>query len=200
MKKIISLYQRNYDGDKLVRDEVVPGAEWVLVGEGVATRKYDGTCCMIKNGVLYKRYDAKGGKPAPYGFVPAQDPDPITGHWPGWIEVGNGNEDRWFREAIGGDLSKPIGMADGTYELIGPKVQGDPERIGEHKLVRHGYQELPNAPRTYTDLKEYLALGHIEGIVWHHPDGRMVKIKAKDFGIKRQTPDPVFSYDSEAKP
>ena len=26
MKKIISLYQRNYDGDRLVRDEVVPGA------------------------------------------------------------------------------------------------------------------------------------------------------------------------------
>jgi hypothetical protein len=24
----------------------------------------------------------------------------------------------------------------------------------------------------------------IEGIVWHHPDGRMVKIKKKDFGYK----------------
>ena len=27
MKKIISLFQRNYDSDRLVRDEVVPGAE-----------------------------------------------------------------------------------------------------------------------------------------------------------------------------
>ena len=27
--------------------------------------------------------------------------------------------------------------------------------------------------------------GHVvEGIVWHHPDGRMVKIKRKDFGFK----------------
>ena len=50
MKKIISLFQRNYDGDRLVRNEVVPGAEWVQNGEGVATRKYDGTCCMIKGG------------------------------------------------------------------------------------------------------------------------------------------------------
>ena len=25
----------------------------------------------------------------------------------------------------------------------------------------------------------------VEGIVWHHPDGRMVKIKTKDFGLKR---------------
>lgn len=43
MKKIISLFQRNYNGDHLVRNEVVPGAEWVLAGEGVATRKFDGT-------------------------------------------------------------------------------------------------------------------------------------------------------------
>ena len=43
MKKIISLFQRNYEGDRLVRDELVPGAEWVAAGEGVATRKWDGT-------------------------------------------------------------------------------------------------------------------------------------------------------------
>ena len=43
-----------------------------------------------------------------------------------------------------------------------------------------------------TTIKAYLADGKIEGIVWHHPDGRMVKIKAKDFGIKRSQPTPVF--------
>lgn len=48
MKKIISLFCRNYDGDRCVRDEVVPGAEWVIAGEGTPTRKYDGTCCMIR--------------------------------------------------------------------------------------------------------------------------------------------------------
>lgn len=40
MKKIISLFVRNYDGDRLVRDEIVPGAEWVVAGEGVATVKF----------------------------------------------------------------------------------------------------------------------------------------------------------------
>ena len=39
MKKTLSLFQRNYDGDRLVRDELVPGAEWVASGEGVATRR-----------------------------------------------------------------------------------------------------------------------------------------------------------------
>ena len=97
MKKIISLFQRNYDGDRLVRDEVVPGAEWVIAGEGRATVKLDGTCCMVRNGVLYKRYDAKKGKMPPAGFEPAQEPDPVTGHWPGWLPVGDGPDDQYHR-------------------------------------------------------------------------------------------------------
>ena len=53
MRKIISLFQRNYDGDRLVRNEVVPGAEWVVAGEGVATRKWDGTACLVENGFVF---------------------------------------------------------------------------------------------------------------------------------------------------
>jgi hypothetical protein len=186
VKKIISLFQRNYDGDRLVRDEIVPGAEWVLAGEGVATRKYDGTCCMVRDGKLYKRYDAKQGKTPPVGFEPAQDYDPVTGHMPGWLEVGNGNEDRWHREACG-KLADPdhVDLPNGTYELCGPKVQGNPEGFAVHTLVPHGADVLTDAPRDYDGLREYFRPGFIEGVVWHHPDGRMVKIKAKDFGLKR---------------
>ena len=179
MKKIISLYKRNYDGDRLVRDEVVEGAEWVLAGEGIATRKYDGTACMVRGGKLYKRYDAKKGRTPPPGFEPAQEPDEITGHWPGWIPVTNSKEDRWHREAFGG--CEP----DGTYELCGPKVQGNPENIPSHFLIPHGKLELPDAPRSFDALREYFLTHNIEGIVWWNPDGRMVKIKGKDFGIKR---------------
>lgn len=184
MKKILSLYQRNYDGDRLVRDEVVPGAEWVLAGEGVPTRKFDGTCCMVKGGVLFKRYDAKKGKEPPYGFTPAQDPDPVTGHWPGWVEVGNGSDDKWYREAC--PLWPKIVLEDGTYELCGPKVQGNPEGFEKHTLVRHGSVRIVgDDPRTFGSIKAFFQSVDCEGIVWHHPDGRMVKIKAKDFGIKR---------------
>ena len=182
MHKIISLFCRNYDGDRLVRNEIVPGAEWVIAGEGTATRKMDGTSCMVRGGKLYKRYDAKRGKAPPNGFEPAQEPDENTGHWPGWIPVGDGPEDRWHREAFAnyGDESIP----DGTYELVGPKVQGNPERYTGHVLVRHGAIQL-DAPRDFTGIKAYLAERDIEGIVWHHPDGRMVKIKKKDFGLQR---------------
>lgn len=181
MKKIISLFQRNYDTDRLVRDEVTPGAEWVISGEGIATRKWDGTCCRIRDGKLFKRYDVKKNNPPPLNFEPAQDPDVITGHWPGWVPVGDGSEDKWHREAF----DRLIEKRDGTYELIGPKVQGNPEKQNEHRLEPHGVAILPDAPRGFKELREWFSGKDIEGVVWHHPDGRMVKIKQRDFGIKR---------------
>lgn len=186
MQKIISLFQRNYEGDRLVRDEVVPGAEWVIAGEGIATVKLDGTACLVRDGLLYKRYDAKHGKQPPANFVAAQEPDPNTGHWPGWIPVDFSRpENKWHEEAFGGD---PLGVpfADGTYELCGPKVQGNPEGYGYHVLVRHGAIPCPFSPRGFESLREWFKGKDIEGIVWHHPDGRMVKIKKKDFGLNRK--------------
>lgn len=181
MKKIISFFQRNYEGDRLVRDEIVPGAEWVAAGEGIATRKWDGTCCMIRDGRFYKRYDVKPGHLVPRDFEAAQEADPATGHWPGWVPIRGGPEDQYFREAM--DLLDE--RSDGTYELCGPKVQGNPEGFLSHILIPHGAYLLEDVPRTFTALREWLRCAKIEGIVWHHPDGRMVKIKARDFGIKR---------------
>lgn len=192
MKKMISLFQRDYETDRTVRNEVVPGAEWVLSGEGVATRKYDGTCCLVRDGKLYKRYDAKQGKTPPAGFEPAQvSPDLITGHWPGWVPVGDGPDDRWHRDAFDEWSARLRGVpegaiANGTYELCGPKVQGNPEGFDRHVLVWHGFDEMPDAPRDYEGLRAFLEQADIEGIVWHHPDGRMVKLKKRDFGYKRQ--------------
>jgi hypothetical protein len=176
MQKIISLFQRNYDGDRLVRDEVVPGAEWVLVGEGVATVKYDGTSCMVRGGKLFKRYDAKPGRTPPAGFEQSGEPDPITGRVQGWVPVGDGPEDRWHREAF-------HEQEDGTYELVGPKVQGNPYGHTTHILIRHGKATMHHIPLTFEGIRDYLARHALEGLVWHHPDGRMVKIKRKDFGL-----------------
>lgn len=185
MKKTVSLFQRNYDGDRLVRDEIVPGAEWVVAGEGVATRKHDGTSCMVRDGKMFKRFDAKAGKTPPPGFEPAQEPDEKTGHWPGWLPVGEGPEDKWHREAFTVPAAyQPF--PDGTYELCGPKIQGNPEKMERHALIPHGCEPLHDTPRDFAGLRSYLAERDIEGIVWHHADGRMVKIKAKDFGLKRK--------------
>lgn len=184
MQKIISLFQRNYDGDRLVRDEVTPGAEWVMNGEGIATRKWDGTCCMIKDGVLYKRYDAKKGKTPPEGFIPAQEPDAVTGHWPGWLKVGEGKEDKWHCEGLANTVDGNGYTPDGTYELVGPKINSNKEGFEKHFLIPHGDSVITGCPLTFEELKLWLSELDIEGIVWHHPDGRMVKIKKKDFGYK----------------
>lgn len=156
MEKIISLFQRNYDTDRLVRDEIVPGAEWVVAGEGMATRKWDGTPCMLRGGLMYKRHELKPGKAAPDGFEPSQEPDPVTGEQPGWVPVGDGPEGRWFREA----RENSHAWMDGTYELVGPRVNGNPDGFESHWLMRHGRVELEDAPRTFlvVELREHIAL------------------------------------------
>lgn len=62
-------------------------------------------------------------------------------------------------------------------------MQSNPERYDTHVLVRHGSEALAGVPRTFEALRGYLSAQDIEGIVWHHPDARMVKFKGKDFGL-----------------
>lgn len=179
MQKIISLYQRNYAGDHLVRDEVVPGAEWVLAGEGVATRKWDGTCCLVRDGKLYARFMTLPGKEPPPGWFSAGDPDAHTGQEPGWTLVGDQSLYKWHLEA----WEKERDLPNGTYELCGPRINGNPEALAEHVLIRHGVHLFaPEPPRDFESLKAWTnEHPECEGIVWHHPDGRMVKIKRRDF-------------------
>ena len=84
MKKIPTLFEKVYENHKFIgiTKKVHEGMEWVLEGEGVATEKYDGSCCAMINGVFYKRYDAKNGKKPPEGAIPCCKADPITGHHP----------------------------------------------------------------------------------------------------------------------
>lgn len=188
MKKISSLFARNYDGDRQVRDEVVPGSEWVQLGEGVATVKIDGTSCMMRGGKLYKRYDRKEDRPAPEGWEACEDvPNEHTGHWPGWVPVTGKPDDKWHVEGLVTAFPdwEKIPPPDGTYELVGPKVQGNLYGLTSHELRVHGGEKLPDPqpPRTFVELKTWFEANAIEGIVWHHSDGRMVKIKRRDFGL-----------------
>jgi len=187
MRKITTLFKRDFTNNGAIMDEYSDGTDWVLGGEGVATRKYDGTCTLIRDGNYYKRYELKAGNEAPYDFELA-DKDELTGKSMGWVEVGNGNEDKWHREATDG-LTAGIDLPDGTYELVGAKVQNNPEGYNKHTLVAHSEAEIyENVPLGFNELKEWLTDKDIEGLVWHHPDGRMVKIKKKDYRLKRTNP------------
>lgn len=186
MKKIPTIFDRDWDGDRSRVLNVPNGScDWVFAGEGVATRKLDGTSCLIRDGKLYKRRELRKGDAKPADFELA-DLDSETGKMVGWMPVGDGPEDRYHREAFAYDTGTPL--VDGTYELIGPKVQGNPEHTMGAVLIRHGEGmagAIEGVPRTFYGLREWLDGKDIEGIVFHHPDGRMAKIKVRDFGLKR---------------
>lgn len=178
MRKIPTLFMRNLESDHRIRDEVTPGCEWVLAGEGRATRKWDGTAILIRDGQVFKRHEVKKDSTAPDGFELAQPTDENTGKKVGWVPCVCGDKsNKWLTEALQTGL--PI---DGTYELCGPKVNGNHERFMTHVLIPHGQEDQP-CPRTFLALEEYFAGTDIEGIVWWHPDGRRAKIKKKDFGF-----------------
>jgi hypothetical protein len=180
MKKIPTIFKRNPDNMKELLREPNPEADWVFAGEGVATRKYDGTCCLVKDGVYYKRREIKPGQELPQDFMLA-DTDAITGKRVGWVPVDTtGREDCWHMDAW------HPGLKDGTYELIGPRVQGNPERVSTHLLIVHANTEkYPEVPRSCEGIKGWLSTMNIEGLVFHHQDGRMAKIKKRDFGMER---------------
>lgn len=182
MKKIPTVFERDWNGDRSrVVAQVHPRCQWVLDGEGVATRKVDGTSCLMRDGQLFKRLEVKRGKIAPSNFEEA-DFDEETGKRVGWVPVGDSPDDKWHREGF--DPSLP----DGTYELVGPKVQGNVEHEAAHRLIPHTVEALrleDQPPRTFDGIREWMQHRDIEGIVFHHPDGRMAKLKLRDFGLKR---------------
>lgn len=188
MIKITTLFKKDPNDLGKVINEINPENQWVFDGFAIPTRKYDGTATAIINGELYKRYDAKKGKKPPIGAIPCQEADPITGHHPHWVKCDiNNPSDKFHFEGYNSLAEKEV-IKDGTYELIGEKVQGNPEKIEGHHLVRHGAHILLGIeqPYTFEGLKDYLQSVNIEGIVFHHVNnGKMCKIRKSDFGIKR---------------
>jgi len=222
MKKISALFSRDPSNPRILTDDYHPAAAWVVAGEGVATRKWDGTAVLVRGGVLFARHDVKRGKAPPPGFEPAQDPDPNTGHHPGWVPTTR-REDAWIRlaafttaESIEKSASVPertdffhrsphhtnnggrlcrcstcllLWIEDGTYEACGPKIGGNPERLTEHRLIRHGRDLLVDVPRDKEGLVRFFSTHDVEGVVWWRdlgdPDCDKIKITASALGVQR---------------
>jgi len=183
MRKIQTLFERDWEGDRSrVLDQIVPGCEWVLAGEGAAMRKYDGTCVMFDGTSWWARREVKDGKQPPPGFV-SSGHDPVTLKNVGWEPIDQSPFAKFHAEALASSLDDPA--TEGTYELCGPKVQGNPEKYDGHSLVRHVGVERAIVKRTFDGMREGLENFGWEGFVFHHEDGRMAKIKAKDYGVRR---------------
>lgn len=179
MKKMKTIFKKNPENMALVTREREPTCDWVFNGEGVPHRKYDGTCCMIKDNILYKRRTVRQFKTMPLNFI-REDFDATTGKTFGWVPVIRG--DKFHIEAH----ERLIDKKDGTYELLGPKIQGNVEGFAKHKLINHNDTPIfIDIPLDYDGMKEYLRFENMEGIVFRHRDGRMAKIRKSDFGLSR---------------
>lgn len=178
MRKIPTLFKRDPEDMRRVLPEVTPGCEWVLAGEGTPTRKYDGTCVMLDDeGCWWARREVKPGKQEPPNFQ-AIEHDENTGKTVGWEPIGQSAFAKWHALA----LTTESDLVPGTYELVGAKVNGNPEKIDGHELILHDEATFfPDAPRDFEGLRTWLLLHDFEGVVWHHPDGRMAKLKVRDF-------------------
>ena len=184
MRKIPTLFVRDSKDRRYVTEEVTPGCEWVIGGEGVATRKYDGTCVMLdEDGKWWARREVKPGKIAPPNWRHVES-DIATGKSVGWEPIEQSGFAKFHAEALGaGGYARSF--LPGTYELCGPKINGNPENVEAHQLVRHGADEvwIPLNPDqgliAYT--VRWWGTEGIEGVVWRHPDGRMAKLKARDY-------------------
>ena len=163
MKKIPTLFEREFENHRIVRilPNVSPDLAWVMAGEGVATIKWDGACCAVINGVFYKRYDAKHGKPIPSNAIKCQEnADPVTGPLPDKMGI----------------------VPDGTYEAIGPHFRSNPHNLDTDILKPHG-KDIVELDRSFEGIRTYLETHVIEGIVFWKDGQPWCKIKRTDFGL-----------------
>jgi hypothetical protein len=177
MEKIPTLFLRDPGNMSRVTREVDPAAAWVLAGEGTPTVKRDGTNVrvVVRDGRLrqvWKRRNptreekAAGAEP---GYVGCLADDP-------------GNKHTLAAVAATDFVVWPDG--EWPCEALGPKIQGGVEGGGP-RLYPFSWapERLPDCERTFDGIRALLERLPVEGVVWHHPDGRMAKLKRRDFGF-----------------
>lgn len=169
--------------------EINEKAAWVFDEPSIATIKRDGTSVTVdEEGNVWARRSVKKGKTAPEGYIEAEV-DPVTGHSFGLEPIENSSFKKFFDQAL--DSREEPFMA-GTYELCGPKINGNPEGLESAHLYEHGAEEAVEIPDMTNVRKEeayemlrnifsdYKARG-IEGVVWAGEDGKRTKLRTKDF-------------------
>ena len=176
MKKIPTLFKRDEENRKYVTDELAV----LLPDDSVSTEKIDGTCVMFDGKRWWARRELKPGASEPGGWQFVNF-DETTEKTIGWEPAENSGFYKYLLEAI--ELEDAA--EQGTYELYGPKINGNPGGIEQHRLYRHG-SRIPvyswNPGWTADVVKRWvLALpAHVEGIVWWNEGEPIAKLKKRD--------------------
>lgn len=187
MKKITTIFARDWEGNKGVVDNPVFGQE--LLTQAIATEKIDGTNVRVtaRNHFLVR-------------LEKRRNPDKIqkikgiTEPW--YVDADEyDKQDKWIWDAARNtDLSN---VPDGEWsaEAVGTDIQGNPLNLTCNRLFFFSLPEVrdqlrfDDVPTTYEALKEWLPKQKsrvgidvpIEGIVWWINGEPFGKIKRKDF-------------------
>lgn len=181
MKKMRTLFEQDRDFKVIpkLRDENY----FVISGNFEASIKRDGTSVMIKDNIMYKRYDANAnkGRQVPSNAILCQEEPTPNGSFPVWIPVNQVNPaDKYHIEAF----AKQDIWENGTYELCGPAIGSNKEKLDELVLFKHGSEIVEFDEVNFEVIKEYLKNNFIEGLIFKDTEtGLMTKIRRKDFGL-----------------
>lgn len=185
MKKIKTIFDRDWEGDRKVIDcYVEPLLDKLKTAK--ATEKLDGSNVRItvRKGTVVRAEKRR-------------NPDKIQKHKgieePWYVEAFEFDpQDKYIFDGIKNTDFSQIPDGEWSGELLGTNVQGNPLNLDNNRIVFFSLGQAPvfeNVPTGYNELKEWLPkqkskYGNdcgIEGIVWHCENGEMYKIKTKDF-------------------
>lgn len=209
MKKMPIIFDMTFDNEgerevlHTIREEIRDLANTTLAEGGriVPTFKRDGTAVFCDaDGKWFTRRAVKTGKQAPEGFI-ALETDPNTGTTFGWEPKESSPMKKFLNKATekfiqDNDAEPPRNT---TFELLGPKINSNPERVDAEELRIHGQEKATDFPSIqdildgaepfemlkpiFTDFRSK----HIEGIVFWiaDKDGNLMeprfKARCKDF-------------------
>ena len=158
MKKIPTLFKRVFYDHSII--DIVP-----VITEGCEE--------AFKNGI------------ATEGAIPCCDPDPVTGHWPHWVEINENNPaDKWFIQAKTNYRKFAYSaLCNGTYEAVGPHFNGNPYGLDEDSIIPHGCIPV-KVNRDFESIKNWLNENKVEGLVFWLNGEPVCKIKRTDFGYE----------------
>lgn len=206
MKKIPTFFTKDKHGRYCIAEINHTKLGWIDdLSKLIPLRKYDGTPVYgnAKGEWFYRRAYKMGTTPP--GFIECDLDYHSKKSW-GWLPVDDDYPfKKYFDEAL---VLKPFDLdiapgsreevyEEGSYELIGPKINGNPEEMSEHRLMPHRRApQISNIAEIDTEVedevlyeiyKKVIGFMPIEGVVFwingnEHMESRPVaKLRKKDF-------------------
>lgn len=161
------------------------------------TGKVDGTCCLIRDGKLYKRRDIKGGRNIPDSWFQTGK-EGKSNHLIGFMDLEKGD---WHLNCLSkiDDITyinvldnldgcleyKKIDiktMGECSVELMGPKIQSNPHHLKMYCVMKHGCIVIDNFPviENIEHIRDWFLNDprgiYLEGVVIHFDNNKMFKL------------------------